>query len=53
MRLLVWNGERRMYECSDCRWKQELCADCNDPAEKLELQFARHRCVEHQQKSAA
>jgi hypothetical protein len=53
MRFLVWNTERKFYECSDCHWKQALCADCNDPAEKLELQFTMHRCVEYQRKSAA
>ena len=53
MRLLVWNTERQMYECSDCRWIQALCSDCSDPAEKLEIEFDAHRCEEHQRKIAA
>lgn len=44
--------ETQKYQCSDCRWKQALCADCNDPAEKLELEYQAHRCEDHGSKAA-
>ncbi|HWB32473.1 MAG TPA: hypothetical protein VG714_04805 [Acidobacteriaceae bacterium] len=53
MRFLTWNTETQKYECSECCWKEALCADCNDPAERLELNFQGHRCEEHQRKAAA
>jgi hypothetical protein len=53
MRFLVWNTEMQKYECSDCRWKQALNPESNDPAERLEHEFAAHNCEEHQRKAAA
>ena len=53
MRFLVWNSEMQKYECSDCRWKQALNPESNDPAERLEHEFAAHNCEEHQRKAAA
>ena len=53
MRFMVWNTETQKYECSVCRWKQSICADCNDPAERLEHDFDTHVCEQHQQKAAA
>ena len=53
MRLMVWNNEIQKYECSECCWKESICADCNDPAERLELLFDAHICEQHQQKAAA
>jgi hypothetical protein len=52
MRFMVWNAEMQRYECRECRWQQALCAACNDPAEKLELEFQAHRCEDHQKKAA-
>lgn len=52
MRLLEWNTETQMYECSECRWRQALNTEASDPAEKLEREFEMHRCEEYQQKAA-
>lgn len=53
MRFMVWNTETQRYECSGCGWRQALCADCSDPAERLEMEFLNHRCEEYLREAAA
>jgi hypothetical protein len=53
MRFMIWNGDRQVYECNLCEWKQAILASRSDPAECLERDFSLHQCEEHRRKAAA